>query len=150
MKSWSHENDEVRVETFLITLIFDMHLDSNIAEMPVEFQSDTIIIQSNAISQWLGANLESALKIDHIITSLHYIITYFYRWRSSCRRSLPHCQLLPVYDVNAIRLSPRDLQQHDDAVGVRHLSTRLLLPNRHQPLWSLPVSHGMISKQLFH
>ena len=38
---------EILVQTFTIALKFDRHIGSKAAEMPVEFQSDTIIITSN-------------------------------------------------------------------------------------------------------
>ena len=37
----------IRVETFPIALKFDRHLGSNATEMPVKFQSDTVIVISN-------------------------------------------------------------------------------------------------------
>ena len=42
--SWSLE---IRIQTFLIALKFDRQLSSSAGEMPVKFQSDTIIITSN-------------------------------------------------------------------------------------------------------
>ena len=44
MKPWRHE---IQVKTLPIALKFDRHLGSNAAELPVKFQSDTIIITSN-------------------------------------------------------------------------------------------------------
>ena len=38
---------EIRVQTGYIALKFDRHLGSTAAEMPVKFQSDTIIITPN-------------------------------------------------------------------------------------------------------
>ena len=40
---------EIRVETFLTALKFDRHLDSSAAEMPVKFQSDTIILVASRL-----------------------------------------------------------------------------------------------------
>ena len=38
---------EIRVYTFTIAVKFERHLASGVAEVPVEFQSDTIIITPN-------------------------------------------------------------------------------------------------------
>ena len=50
VKFWSCK---IRVQTFAIALQFDRHLESSVAEMPVIFQSDTIIIRFNlAVSRF--------------------------------------------------------------------------------------------------
>ena len=49
---------EIRVKTFVIALKFDRHLDSNAAEMSVQYQNDTIIITSNLAASSLHEILQ--------------------------------------------------------------------------------------------
>ena len=59
--SWSlkSRSREVRVQTFPIALKLDRHIGSNAAQMPVKFQSDTIMITSNLFTK-LGGNTQIA------------------------------------------------------------------------------------------
>ena len=51
--------------TFLTALKFDRHLGSSVAEMPVKFQSDTIIITSNLAGSRLQIGADSGQQSDY-------------------------------------------------------------------------------------
>ena len=60
-----YQSREVRVEIIPIALTYGRHLDSSATEIPVKFQSQTIIITSNlAASRLHKISREDAFPLD--------------------------------------------------------------------------------------
>ena len=90
---------EIRVYTFSMALIFDRHLGSNAAEMPVKFQGDTFIITSYLVASRIheiggkttSARLENGGRGYGIAQDLFTQVLNFWRFWPALRAGLLCC-----------------------------------------------------------